>query len=192
VEQNATTSELARNAAVSSQFVVTVADGASEIERDAADASSHSGAVDRASRPRSNSPPDLKTRFVIFLRQTEIGDRCRHDRLPCDMAVTLLHRDRPSAGGWSTFRRAACLCGGRAHDTHRRHGPGRDDCRPRQRARAPGQPLGARPAFQIHQPRSRDTVSAGRQLAAVRAENAEAIRCATEVAGRMAAEFRLP
>ena len=28
-------------------------------------------------------------RFVTFLRQTEIGDRRRHDRLPCDLPVTL-------------------------------------------------------------------------------------------------------
>jgi methyl-accepting chemotaxis protein len=34
---------------------------------------------------------ELKSRFVIFLRQTEIGDRRRHDRLPCKVAVTLQH-----------------------------------------------------------------------------------------------------
>jgi methyl-accepting chemotaxis protein len=34
---------------------------------------------------------ELKTRFVIFLRQTEIGNRRRHDRLPCELAVTLQH-----------------------------------------------------------------------------------------------------
>jgi methyl-accepting chemotaxis protein len=31
----------------------------------------------------------LRTRFSIFLRQTEIGDRRRHDRLPCMLPVTL-------------------------------------------------------------------------------------------------------
>ena len=33
IEQTSTTNELARNASVSSQFVITVADGVSEIER---------------------------------------------------------------------------------------------------------------------------------------------------------------
>ena len=31
----------------------------------------------------------LKSRFTIFLRQTEIGDRRRHDRLPCDLRIAL-------------------------------------------------------------------------------------------------------
>ena len=90
-EQNATTTELARNAAVSSQFVTTVAGGATEIEQAAADASGQSDVVDRSSMTMAQLASELKTRFVIFLRQTEIGDRRRHDRLPCEVAVTLRH-----------------------------------------------------------------------------------------------------
>jgi methyl-accepting chemotaxis protein len=89
VEQTATTSELARNAAVSSQFVTTVADGASAIERAASDASGHSDAVDHSSKTAVQLTSELKSRFVLFLRQTEIGDRRRHDRLPCEIAVML-------------------------------------------------------------------------------------------------------
>lgn len=98
VEQTATTSDLARNAAVSSQFVTSVADGATEIERAAADASGHSDAVDRSSMTTVELASELKSRFVIFLRQTEIGDRRRHDRLPCEIAVALHHPGGTSRG----------------------------------------------------------------------------------------------
>ena len=91
VEQTATTNDLARTAAVSSQFVTSVADGATEIEQAASDAKGHSDAVDRSSVTTVELASELKSRFVIFLRQTEIGDRRRHDRLPCDIAVTLRH-----------------------------------------------------------------------------------------------------
>jgi methyl-accepting chemotaxis protein len=91
VEQTSTTTDLARNAAVSSQFITSVADGAAEIEQAAADASGHSDLVDRSSRTTVALASELKSRFVIFLRQTEIGDRRRHDRLPCKVAVTVQH-----------------------------------------------------------------------------------------------------
>jgi len=90
-EQTATTNELARNAAVSSQFVTTVADGASEIERAAVEASGHSDSVDHSSKSAVQLTSELRSRFVLFLRQTDIGDRRRHDRLPCEVAVMLRH-----------------------------------------------------------------------------------------------------
>ncbi len=98
VEQNSTTSELARNAAVSSQFVTAVADGATEIEQAAGAASGQSDIVDRSSISMVQLASELKTRFTIFLRQTEIGDRRKHDRLPCDMPITLHHPDGPVRG----------------------------------------------------------------------------------------------
>jgi methyl-accepting chemotaxis protein len=91
VEQNSTTSELARNAGVSSQFVTTVAAGALEIEQAAAAARGQSDIVDRSSISMVQLASELKTRFTIFLRQTEIGDRRKHDRLPCEIPVTLHH-----------------------------------------------------------------------------------------------------
>lgn len=89
VQQTATTNDIARNAGQSSRFVTTVADGAVEIELAAADASGHGDAVDHSSRATVELASELRTRFVILLRQTEIGDRRRHDRLPCELAVTL-------------------------------------------------------------------------------------------------------
>ena len=91
VEQNSTTSELARNAGVSSQFVNAVADGVVEIEQAAAAARGQSDIVDRSSISMVQLASELKTRFTIFLRQTEIGDRRKHDRLPCEIPVMLHH-----------------------------------------------------------------------------------------------------
>jgi methyl-accepting chemotaxis protein len=91
VEQNSTTSELARNAAVSSQFVTAVADGAIEIERAASAASGQSDIVDRSSVSTVQLASELKTRLTIFLRQTDIGDRRKHDRLPCEIPMKLHH-----------------------------------------------------------------------------------------------------
>ena len=109
VEQNSTTSELARNAAVSSQFVTAVADGAIEIEQAAAAASGQSDIVDRSSISMVQLASELKTRFTIFLRQTEIGDRRRHDRLPCEIAGhAAITRAARRAATRSTSPRAAC------------------------------------------------------------------------------------
>jgi len=98
VEQNSTTSELARNAAVSSQFVTAVADGAIEIEQAAGAASGQSDIVDRSSISMVQLASELKTRFTIFLRQTEIGDRRKHDRLPCETPITLHLPGGPAHG----------------------------------------------------------------------------------------------
>ena len=91
VEQNSTTSELARNAGVSSQFVTAVANGAVEIEQAAAAARGQSDIVDRSSISMVQLASELKMRFTIFLRQTEMGDRRKHDRLPCEIPVTIHH-----------------------------------------------------------------------------------------------------
>lgn len=88
-QQTSTTNELSRSAAESSAFVSSVVDGVTEIEHAADGATSHGATVDRAGKTTADLAAKLKTRFLIFLRQSEIGDRRRHDRLPCDLAVTL-------------------------------------------------------------------------------------------------------
>jgi methyl-accepting chemotaxis protein len=92
VQQTATTNELARNAGGTSRFVTTVSEGATEIERLATDAGRHSDAVENSSMTAVQLVSELKARFVLFLHQTDIGDRRRHDRLPCELAVTVRHR----------------------------------------------------------------------------------------------------
>lgn len=88
-QQAATTSDLSRNATDTSNFVATVADGASEIEQAAIGATEHGASVDQSGKDVALLAEKLKTRCVIFLRQTQLGDRRRYERLPCELAITL-------------------------------------------------------------------------------------------------------
>jgi len=88
-EQNTTTNELARSAAETSRFVASVADGAAQIVETATLAAAHGESTDKSGQAAALTAEKLKTRFVMLLRQTEFGDRRRHDRLPCDLAVTI-------------------------------------------------------------------------------------------------------
>lgn len=87
--QVATTDGLSRNASETSSFIGAVADGAGEIRQAAADANAHGEAVDRSGREAGHLAEKLKTRCVIFLRLTDIGDRRQHERLPCELDVSL-------------------------------------------------------------------------------------------------------
>ncbi len=84
-----TTNGLSRNAGDNSRFVGAVADGATEIKQAAVGATAHGEAVDHSGQDVARLAERLKTRCVIFLRLTEIGDRRRHERLPCELAVDL-------------------------------------------------------------------------------------------------------
>jgi len=97
-EQMATTGELSRSAADSSRFVGAVSDSAAEIKRASVVAENSGGAIDRSGQDAAALAAKLKTRFVTFLRQTEIGDRRRHDRLPCDLPVALRQGGRELRG----------------------------------------------------------------------------------------------
>ena len=84
-----TTDGLSRNANDTSAFIGSVADGAGEIKHAAADATAHGDAVDRSGQEAGHLAEKLKTRCVIFLRLTDIGDRRRFERLPCELDVSL-------------------------------------------------------------------------------------------------------
>ena len=88
-EQSATSAALARNAHEASSFVTAVTRSAAEISSASARAQESGLAIDRSGEQASTLAAKLQTRFVTFLRQTEIGDRRRHDRLPCDLPVVL-------------------------------------------------------------------------------------------------------
>jgi methyl-accepting chemotaxis protein len=90
-QQQAATTELARTATETSQFIANVADGAKDIAHTAVEATGHSDSVDRSGKEAASTAEKLRTRFVMLLRQTEFGDRRRHDRLPCDLKVRLRH-----------------------------------------------------------------------------------------------------
>lgn len=90
VEQQAeTTTGLSTNASDSSRFIGVVAEGAAEIREASIEATGHGQNVDRSVDHVATLAERLKTRCVIFLRLTEIGDRRRHERLPCEFAVML-------------------------------------------------------------------------------------------------------
>jgi methyl-accepting chemotaxis protein len=92
-KQTATISELAHSANETSHFVTSVADSANEIVETAVLAADHGDATNRSGQDAARKVEKLQGRFVMLLRQTEFGDRRRHDRLPCDLKVTLKGAD---------------------------------------------------------------------------------------------------
>ncbi|HEX5780145.1 MAG TPA: methyl-accepting chemotaxis protein [Xanthobacteraceae bacterium] len=86
-EQIATTNALSQNAAGTSKFTHDVSDRAKNINLSVSRLTEESGEIDRSAGVASDLARTLATRLSIFLRQTEIGDRRRFDRLPCDRAA---------------------------------------------------------------------------------------------------------
>ena len=84
-----TTDGLSRNASDNSRFIGAVADGVNEIKQAAIGATAHGEAVDQSGEDVGRMAERLKTRSVIFLRLSEIGDRRHHERLPCELDVEL-------------------------------------------------------------------------------------------------------
>jgi methyl-accepting chemotaxis protein len=87
--QIATTNQLSHSAVETSSFVGSVSEGATDIEQEAGSAVAHGEETDEHGRKVAAMAKKLKERFVIFLRQTEVGDRRQYDRLPCNIDVTL-------------------------------------------------------------------------------------------------------
>jgi len=88
-EQIATAEGLSRNASTTSEFIGRVSSGTREINEAAEAAARESTEVDRSGQTAAELVTKLRRNLSIFLRQTEIGDRRRSDRMPCDLAVTL-------------------------------------------------------------------------------------------------------
>jgi methyl-accepting chemotaxis protein len=97
-QQIVTANNLSTSANETSSFVAAVADGASEIQMATAGATENAASVDGSGQDVATLAQKLKTRCTIFLRQTEIGDRRRHDRLPCDLEISLQSRSGPIHG----------------------------------------------------------------------------------------------
>ncbi|MBI4274596.1 MAG: methyl-accepting chemotaxis protein [Rhizobiales bacterium] len=88
-QQGATTEELSHNAATASGFVDQVTSSTVEIKNAAEQATHESSQIDRSGKIASDLVQKLRTRFSIFLRQTELGDRRKYDRLPCELTVVI-------------------------------------------------------------------------------------------------------
>ena len=83
--QVVTVEELSRAATQSNRFVDEVATGSNAIDQVAEEAFAASTAADQAGEQARMLTEKLRTRFVIFIRQSDMGDRRRLDRLPVDI-----------------------------------------------------------------------------------------------------------
>ncbi len=88
-QQSGATANVARGATETLRFTGAVAEGASEIRGAATGATSHGKSVDQHGKSVIALAEKLKMRMTIFLRQSEAGDRRRHDRLPCELNAEL-------------------------------------------------------------------------------------------------------
>jgi methyl-accepting chemotaxis protein len=92
-EQNATTGEMADNAASASSFIVSVSDSATEIDRATKEAEAHGESVANAGRAVTTFALKLKSRCAVLLRSAEKeGDRLerrKDERLPCSLTIEI-------------------------------------------------------------------------------------------------------
>jgi methyl-accepting chemotaxis protein len=88
-QQNNATTAVARNAAETLQFADGVSVGASDIRDAATGANALGKSVEQRGQEVSRLAEKLKMRVTMFLRQSEAGDRRRHDRLPCEIGADL-------------------------------------------------------------------------------------------------------
>ncbi len=122
-QQNNATSAVAHNANETLQFTGVVSDAAGEIGSAVSNANAHGKIVEQYSRHVIALAEKLRMRMTIFLRQSDAGDRRRHDRLPCEIGVELdvrcNHDPRPDRR--SVGRRHVGPRGQRAADRAERH-----------------------------------------------------------------------
>lgn len=88
-QQNNATAAVARSANDTLQFADAVSEGAAEIRHAAAHANGYGKSVEQHGYDVIALAQKLRMRVTIFLRQSEAGDRRRHDRLPCEIGVEL-------------------------------------------------------------------------------------------------------
>jgi methyl-accepting chemotaxis protein len=86
-QQVATTSALSKSASENSRFIADVAEKAKSIKEATSRATAEGSEIDRSAATTAELAGTLRKRLSIFLRQTEIGDRRRHERLPCALPI---------------------------------------------------------------------------------------------------------
>lgn len=97
-QQVSAVADLSQAAAQSSNFIETVTHGARDIDAAAREAAETSSEADKAGKQAQVLAEKLRSRFVIFLRQSDMGDRRKHDRLPADLPVRIASRDGSEEG----------------------------------------------------------------------------------------------
>ena len=88
-EQNATTGEMADNAASASSFIVSVGDSAGEIDSATKEAETHGESVARAGRAVTAFAQKLNARCAVLLRQGERTERREQQKLPCSLKIEI-------------------------------------------------------------------------------------------------------
>jgi methyl-accepting chemotaxis protein len=88
-EQNATTGEMADNAASASSFIASVGDSAGEIDSATKEAESHGESVAKAGRAVTAFAQKLKARCAVLLRQGERTERREQQKLPCSLKIEM-------------------------------------------------------------------------------------------------------
>jgi methyl-accepting chemotaxis protein len=88
-QQNDATTAVARDADETLEFANDVSVTAADIGAYASDANAQGRSVVEHGQDVLTVAEKLKTRLTIFLRQGDAGDRRRHERLPCEIEVTL-------------------------------------------------------------------------------------------------------
>ncbi len=88
-QQSSATTAVARSAQETLQFAGAVSEGACQIRDVAAHANGYGKSVEQHGHDVIALAQKLRTRVTMFLRQSEAGDRRRHDRLPCQLGVEL-------------------------------------------------------------------------------------------------------
>jgi methyl-accepting chemotaxis protein len=94
-QQNRTTSQISSSAAAASQFIISVSDGAAEIDSATREAELHGEHVATAGLTVAQSALKLKSRCAVLLRRGENDDRRKKQPLPCQLAIEV----QPSSGG---------------------------------------------------------------------------------------------
>jgi methyl-accepting chemotaxis protein len=93
-EQNATTGEMADNAASASSFIASVGDSAGEIDSATKQAESHGESVAKAGRAVTAFAQKLKARCAVLLRQGEKDgertERREQQKLPCSLKIEII------------------------------------------------------------------------------------------------------
>jgi methyl-accepting chemotaxis protein len=88
-EQNAAIGETSRLASVTSGSVGQVSQSAGEVDAISLDASRRAHQADQATKTADGLAKALGQRFVTVMRQSELGDRRRSDRLPVDRPAAI-------------------------------------------------------------------------------------------------------
>jgi len=88
-EQTRTTGEMSGNAAQASQFIISVADSAAEIDEATKQAAVHGESVASVGKAVTTFAQKLKSRSAVLLRQGTSEHHLRQERLPCHFKIEI-------------------------------------------------------------------------------------------------------